>query len=205
MDRGMVQARIDAGLGVAAAVLGTPYSVYRPADPMQPLAAPIFTLQAVVGRDPEGGFRAPAGYGVAVRTLFADASGLRVGDVLVGDGATLFVAAIEANAPPLLVDCNARLGLLRLVASPGYGGAAEQAVAAGWPASLRLEGHGAPSPAGLPGDARPPGWQILLPAIPGVVPAAGMRAVDDSGRRLEIAGVELSGLGTRIAAAGGGS
>lgn len=193
-------ARINRGRAVAAGQLGSAFTVYRPANPMQPLVNAVGTLQAVIDRDPDCAMRAPPGYGDAARYLLADSGALQVGDILLGGGATCFVAELSSALVPLVVDCNAVLQILTLVPSSGYGGVVEQSVAAGWPGSVRLGGRGGSSPAELPGDPRLPLWDVLLPILPGVALASGMRIVDAAGRRLSLGGVEQSALGYRIQA-----
>jgi hypothetical protein len=206
MDRSTIQARIDRGLDLAAGKLGGSFQQYRPQTPLQPLAPPpIATLQGAAVRDAGFSLHAPPGFADAARYWLGDASPLQPGDLLVGDGAALFVASCPALTPALLVDCNASLQLLDWQPGGGYGGASEAAIATGWPASLRLAGRGQLPAAALPGDLRNAGWEMLLPAIPGLTLREGMRAEDAAGRRFVLCGVESTTLGLRIQAEYSGS
>jgi hypothetical protein len=205
MDRNTIQARLNHGLSIVGGLLGTSFEQYRPSLALQPLGASIGSLQGAVANLPGYSLGRPAGFGEAVRIWMGDGSGLQVGDVLVGDGQTVFVAETRSLQPVLLIDCNTTLQFSIWSASGAYGGGSEIATATGWPASLRLHGRGGADPAALPSDSRTAEWEVLLPAIPGVVLHEDMRMIDTDLRRFVLAGVERTALGYRLIASYSGS
>lgn len=195
-----VQNRINAGLAVAARVLGQPFNAFRPLDVFAQLSGPPWTVMGVIDRDPDRMLRAPAGYGDVTRYFLGDASSLRAGDILVNESHTYFVAGIEGFSAPMVVDCNASVSIADLQQSAAYGGSVESVIADGWPASLRLSGLAGDRLTGLrdsPGEAI---FSLLLPLLPGLALRSGMRVLDGQGQHLQLTGVESTALGYRASA-----
>jgi hypothetical protein len=83
----------------------------------------------------------------------------------------------------------------------GYGGidAAQMSeIVASAPASVQRKGTGARNPMGLPGDATPYRWAILIPASAGIAPGVIQDrdiVTDDLGRRFQVAADYTHSLG----------
>jgi hypothetical protein len=202
------------GFGRAAAAAGVWCELYRPADPLAPLAAAARVMRLPALFAPAGGARAGGFAGPAWWGTF-DSAYTRVGDYLVraesrdgaGDGGVWFVAAQEVLAPAACVRTARVLDLARPagageIGRNGYGGVARGAAAVllrGWPAAVTAAGRAGARQADLPADVPAGGWQVLLPVLPGgVVPRGGDIVTDDLGRRAVVTAAEASAAGWRL-------
>lgn len=208
MDGARLASLVGRGYEIAGRKVGLIHSVYRPADPLAPLApsALVGTAPATFDRTGTFPFSGSPGYGKAVWQAIIDPAAVQVGDYLAGAGRTWFVAALDHLQPPLVVECNATLSIRR-PASPaglglvGYSGSTEATEALlldGWPASVLAGGSGEATNPHLPGDARQSGWVILLPALPGVDIRFSDQPVAADGRRFLISAAERTRLGWRL-------
>ena len=102
MDSWSLQNLIAKGMGVAARKLGRPFNVYRPDGPQQPLAPQNRVIKLFAAFQAEGGTGRAPDYGEALWQGTFDAAYTRVGDYLVGETETYFVAA---QKPALPVQC----------------------------------------------------------------------------------------------------
>jgi len=203
MDGFTIQARVYAGYAKAAARVGLPHHLYRPADPMAPLAAVLVSLAASF--NVKGAYTQPNIYGNALWQCIADGAQLRVGDYLRG-AATYFIAALQPLLPILAVECNRTIQAARVAAASGagvvgYNGgspATEVAFLTGWPASVLRGPPGEKNPVGLPDDVRQPWFQVLLPASAGPMLRPSDIITDDLGNRYICGQVELTDLGWRL-------
>ena len=214
MDGATLQSKVYSGYAKAAKRIGLAHDVYRPADPLNPLAAAakIATLPAHFRVDDR--FARPNVYGKALWLAYVDGSQLQVGDYLVRAGLfgpvpagkTLFVAAMQALLPILCVECNRVVSIGRVDAPAGVGALAyngdapgtEASYMAGWPASILQGPKGEKNEVGLPGDVRQPWWVCLLPAWPGLTIEPSDIVTDDLGRRYITSVCELTDLGWRL-------
>lgn len=207
MDGSTLQAKIYKGYGQAAKRVGFPFQQYRAASALNPLSGPpLQTLPCSFTTNFH--YNQPNKYGVATWLGVFDGSGCQPGDVLVGDGGTFFIAAMQPTLPIYCVQCNRTVSVLRTVMDDGvgavrYGGETpdtEQVLMAGWPASVLQGTKGEQNSTGLPGDVRTPWWAILMPAWPGLVLRTSDIVVDDLGRRYAISSAELTDMGWRMTA-----
>lgn len=138
----MLNARIYAGRGRAAARIGTMTRVYHPADALNPLAN-LVALVPVAYNALDQKYAVANSYGKVVWYADFDASQAEVGDYLVGTGATVnnpfahretdpeyfFVAAKQSLLPVIVVACNRFIRVTRpaplaagSAGATGYGG-----------------------------------------------------------------------------------
>jgi len=202
-----IQDRIRWGLNVAARNVGATTDAYRPAG----ISAPIvpcnrFLRFHAAFSGPDNRFLRPNGYGVAIWHGVFDAAYTRVGDYLVQEQGTWFIAAQQDLLPVLCVKADRVVSFSRSDApsSAGvntYSGvttATNTPLLTDWPASiLGVGGSGTPK-ADLPSDASVPYWTILMPAFGDIVLLPGDLVEDDIGRNATVVAAELSALGWRI-------
>lgn len=208
MDFAKLQNKVYAGYAKAALRIGPLYGVYRPASPLDPLGlGPVATLNASFNAE-DMTYSKPNKYGKPTWFCLVDGTQVMVGDYLINDSQTFFIAAMQPILPILAVDCNRTISALRpqqqtAVGQVGYGGdidATETPLMVGWPASVLQGTKGEKADAILPGDTRNPWWSILFPAFPGVVLRSSDVLIDDIDRRYVISSAELTDLGWRITA-----
>jgi hypothetical protein len=122
MDAQLLNARIHAGRGRAAARIGAMARVYRPADALNPLANPVAMLPVAYNAvDPR--YAAANAYGKVVWCADFDASQAEVGDYLVGCGTfddalavsaeCYFIAAKQSLLPVIVVACDRFVRVVR--------------------------------------------------------------------------------------------
>jgi hypothetical protein len=205
LDR--IQDRIRWGLNVAARNIGATTDAYRPSCVVTPIAPCNRFLRlhaAFSGTDSR--FLKPVGYGSAIWHGVFDAAYTQVGDYLVQNGNTWFIAAQQDLLPVLCVKADRVVSFTRSEAPSVTGINAYSGVTADtnvplltdWPASiLGVGGSGQPT-ADLPSDQSVPYWTVLLPAYGNVVLLPADRMQDDLGRNATVAAAELTALGWRI-------
>ena len=202
-----IQGLINAGLGYGAQVIGQPMAVHRPFRPASPLDGSRIG-SVMVYFDPDFMFsgKAPNLYGKAVWAGFFDRTATRVGDYLIGPDGTFFIAAMQPLLPTAVVECNATVTITRPAGNtaPGvnpFGGrktSTDAPLMSGWPASVLLGGRTQAGRADLPADVQDKGFQVLLPAWPGVTLRTSDRLTDDAGRAFTLGAAELTDLGWRL-------
>ncbi len=205
-----IQAKVQASYGVAARILGTQAQQYRPFNPMDPVggAALLGTLNVAFDSEPAFPLSRPAKPGQAIFYLLGDAAGLALGDYLIAQDGTFFVASMENVKPAMVLRTNATLTLVRpqtgtsagTNAPGGDSTATETTLLAGWPACVLSAGRGDRSDVDLPGDIRMGGWEILLPPTLSVDIRSDDILVDTDLLRRVVIEAELSPTGWRIQA-----
>ncbi|MBV1829718.1 hypothetical protein HNW77_01400 [Komagataeibacter sp. AV436] len=196
------------GFARAATSIGAATVQYRPVSALEPCASPYGQGRAAFSNDRAFGFAGPALWDVPFVYALTDLPDLQAGDILTCGAEIYFIARVEPFRPPLCVLCNAVVTLTGTeavqtdAASPGgyatSGDAGAQAtLATDWPAMIRPgSGAGVPGPA-QPGAIRPGGFEMFLPAIPGVSLQAAMWVQDGSGPRYTIGAARSSPWGVR--------
>lgn len=209
MDGIKLQNSLYLGLGRSARHIGRSADAFRPVGPFQPL-------------DPQNRFlRLPATFvttkgndsqtnthGQALWYGIFDGLYTRVGDYLVLETGTFFVASQAPLLPILCVQTNRTISITRpnmqtTTAANTYGGytsISSVLLMSGWPASLVGENRSSTSETGLPSDQTSPYWAVLVPAPAGILLSPGDLVADDLGRTAVITGSELTDLGWRISA-----
>ena len=205
-----INAKVSAGLGRAAAVLGAPTTQVRPLNPLAPLdpSAVVSVIPAAFDTQVTFGFAVPEKPGQNLFYLLADAAALSVGDYLITPPESYFVASLEDLKPAMVVRTNAVLSLVRpvqpLAAGLGNPGgdsqASEVTLLVGWPASVMSNQRAERGDVNLPGDARMGMWQIQLPQTLDVAIRGSDILVDQDGLRHLVMSAELGPLGWRIEA-----
>lgn len=209
MDSTTLQTRIYKGYSQAAKRIGPVYSLYRPTSAANPIASATLlgTLNASFNAE-DMTYSRPNKYGKPTWFCLVDGTQTRVGDYLINNTQTFFIAAMQPTLPILAVDCNRKINVLRPqqqsgFGAQGYGGdtaASETSLMTGWPASVLQGTKGEKNEVNLPGDVRNPWWQILLPSYPGVIIGTSDIITDDISRRYIVSSAELTDLGWRITA-----
>jgi len=207
MDYAKLQARINKGYGLAAKRIGPPNTVYRATAATAAMGETVTVLSASFNAE-DMTYSRPNKYGKPTWYGVFDGTLVHVGDYLVGEQGTFFVAQMQLTLPILLVQCNRTINFLRAPAASGvgalgYGGITadnEHALMSGWPASVLQGTKGEKGDAILPGDTKTPWWNILVPAYPGVVLRSSDIVTDDLDRRYTISSAELTDAGWRLTA-----
>jgi hypothetical protein len=206
MNGTALQARIYSGYAKAALRIGLPFDLYRPSGPTNPLAPAnkLATLPASFRVDDR--YQEAQVYGKSVWMAYLDDSQTQVGDYLVGNNRTYFIAAQQPLLPVVAVACTRIVSIARLPVPSSYGAidyggaldGSEVPVMTGWPASVLQGGGGGRNQVNLPSDVQSPGWAIQMPAWPGVLIQPSDLVVDDLGRRNIVSTPELTDLGWRL-------
>jgi hypothetical protein len=209
MDAAKAQALVYKGYAQVAKRIGNAFTLYRPTS-VNMSAATIVATNVLASLNAEDmTYARPNKYGKPTWFAVMDGRFTQVGDYLVGETGTYFIAAQQPLLPILVVECNRTLSFARPQTQAQFGAVAnyegntpanETALASGWPASVLQGTKGEKNEVGLPGDVRNPWWAILLPAIPGVTFQTGDLVSDDIGRRYVLSSVELTDLGYRCTA-----
>ena len=208
-----IQAAIYNGLAVAANVLGTPFDVYRPTGPFNPLAVGNKVATLLASFTSHGGsnynYGKPSDHKDALYHGMFDAAQTRIGDFLKSALGTYVIISQDPLQPPLVVGCSRVLNFTRSLGETtiglgGYGGnviATELQMMTAWPTSVIEQGSSkSASGASLPGDGGALRWDMLTAAYPGVQLRVSDYAVDEYGNRYVLGGAELSDLGWRLKA-----
>jgi len=209
MDGPTIQSRVYRGYAIAAGKIGFPADQYRALDANNPtdVACKLQTLSASFNAQ-DMKYGKPSQYGKPLWYCLIDGTQVQVGDYLIQNDSTFFIAAMQPLLPILAVECNRTVTFYRPqqqagVGAQGYGGntaANETALAQNWPCSLLQAAKAANNPVNLPGDAKQASWGLLMPAIPGCVVIKNDDVViDDLGNRYLVYSAELSDLGWRCA------
>jgi len=204
-----VQDRVQWGWNVAARAVGATTDAYRASGSGTPIDATNRFLRLNAAFIPfDGKVTRPNAYGAALWQGIFDAAYTRVGDYLVQDAGTWFVAAQESLLPVLCVRVNRTISISRpatptsagINAYSGVTSMTNTPLLADWPANvLGVGASGVPS-AELPSDSSTPYWTVLLPTYSDIVLLPNDLIQDDLGRNAVIAAAELTDLGWRIAA-----
>jgi len=206
MDALKLQDTISRALGRAATVAGLWFDAYRPNGVTDLLATRnrFLRLNALLTPD-TGDLRRPVGYAHPTWSGIFDTAYTQPGDYLVHPAATWFIAAQQPLLPVLAVKATRVVTFARPAAPQAaglntYGGlttASAVPLTGPWPASVLAAGNGGQD-AGLPADAPPGSWTVLLPAIAGVVLRNGDLFTDDLARAGVVSSAELTDLGWRL-------
>ena len=119
MNAAKIQAKINRGAGIATRYLGTAYAWYRPSGAGNPIlpANKLGTVMVDFKADFDFTGKKPNLYGHPIWGALFDWGKVAVGDYMVGDLGTFFIAAMQLHAPAAAVSCNRVLTLSR----PGSG------------------------------------------------------------------------------------
>jgi hypothetical protein len=201
---------IRRGLGLAARQVGTWFDLYRPRDAGDPLAPRNRVMRLPAAFVAPRGAEASVRFGSAEWHGVFDAGYTRPGDYLAGVDGVFFVASQPRLGPVLCIRTNCVLTFTRpavpfAAGLNRYGGIQAQQMQmllTAWPASaltkLREGGRGA-LPADAPGVAgNAGGWEVLMPALAGVVLRPGDLVHDDLERTGVVGSAELTALGWRL-------
>jgi len=218
MDALTLADRVRRSQGRAAVVLGAWCDAYRPSDATNPLVPRnrFMKLQAAFS-SLDGEFEHALGYGQTAWSALFDSAYTRPGDYLVrpestpgaDDGSVWFIVQQQPLLPALCVRASRVLGFVRPSPSTSttssgvgsYGGftiANATPLLSGYPGSVTNAYGSGLDPTNLPADAPPRAWDVLLPAVPGVVLLNGDLMTDDLGRSGVVSSPELTDLGWRI-------
>jgi hypothetical protein len=202
-----IQDRIRWGLNVAARAIGSMADAYRPSSADSPITPEnrFLRLNAAFSA-PDGRFARPNGYGSAIWHGVFDAAYTQVGDYIVQNTTTWFVAAQQDLLPVLCVQADRVVSFSRSDAASTAGVNTYSGVTTdtntpllqNWPASiLGVGGSGSPE-ADLPSDSSVPYWTVLLPAYGDIVLQPNDLMQDDLGRNATVSAAELTALGWRV-------
>ncbi len=209
MDGRKLQDRLYFGLGRSARHTGQIANAFRPAGPFEPLRKenrflrlPAAFVPVTESQKTTNAYGQPLWHGIF------DGSYTRTGDYLVCGSSIFFIASQESLLPLLCVMANRTISISRPTVQTAtgtnpYGGfmpGKSSSLMSGWPASVLGEERFAMTATNLPTDQAIPYWNILVPAVTGVLLSPGDMVTDDLSRSAVIAGSELTGLGWRLTA-----
>ena len=210
MDISTIRAKVRSGYGKAAAKLGNSCAIYRPTAATAAIVSGNLVGTQLVAFDtvPRFSFVNPTSFKYRAFYALTDATALAVGDYLVAEGLTYFVATKDDIAPPMAIRCDRVLTIKRpQPGTPGgdyYGSNAtsgEEALLTEWPAALMDGTKGQGTLSNLPGDVRAPWVKLLMPAGPAQIQFADVMYDDlPTPSRYIVAGVIYSPLGVEITA-----
>ena len=212
MEQSHLLDRISWGLNVAARHIGCNTDAYRPKGSADPLVvANRFLRLPAAFSAPDGKFRRPNGYGVALWHGVFDSAYTQPGDFLVQNAETWFIAAQQKLLPILCVQTNRIVSVVR-PAAPSYtglnpyGGASLDTaipLITNYPASIVGASAAGQPTANLPTDTPIGYWTVLLPAAralngsPIILQPTDV-LLDDLGRTSTVSGAEMTDLGWRL-------
>lgn len=208
MDELRLQDRISWGLNRAARSIGTFTDAYRPSgktDPLHPTNR-FLRLRAAFC-NVLGGFERANTYDHPLWNGIFDAAYTRVGDYLVQQSGTWFIASQQTLMPILCVHADRIVSFTRAAAPTvsgvnTYGGvtaATNTPLLTNWPASVRASSPAGIPSADLPGDSSVSHWTVLLPGVSHVALQFSDLMTDDLGRNAVVSSAELTNLGWRLA------
>jgi hypothetical protein len=206
----VIQAVIDQGRGIAAAIAGEPFGWFRPSSAAFPLAAGNRLGTAMVLLEPGflPKFNRPALYGKPLYEAIMDATLTAVGDYLIAaDGTAYFIISQDSLLPVAVVACNRELNVLRAAGATGvgaqsYGGditANETPLMQAWPASVLTKSRGELGSTGLADDVKLPWSEVLVPYC-GTDILFDDVLIDENGLRYLVSATERTVLGWRLMA-----
>lgn len=206
MDGNRLQNLIYYGYAQSALRLGLPCTQYRPAAVSAPLTTAYGSLLVSINAK-DFKYAKANGYGSPVWYALADGRLMKVGDYLVGQVGTFYVASMQALLPIQVVECNRVVTVFRPQQQAGagvvpYGGNTESnqtALITGWPCSILANAKADNGTVKLPGDTRSAWWNLLLPPLPfGLILKNDDVVQDDIGNRFVISSAELTDMGWRM-------
>jgi hypothetical protein len=209
MDGAFLQSKVYYGYAKSAQYIGQECSLYRATSAINPVSQTTLlgALNASFNAE-DMTYAKPRGYAKATWYCLVDGTQTMVGDYLVNDTQTFFIAAMQPLLPILAVLCTNTLNIFRPQQQTAagvnpYGGTVDEnqtELMTAWPGSVLQGTKGEKDGAVLPGDVRLPWWAILLPAYPGVTLRSADIITDDMNRRFIISSAELTALGWRVTA-----
>lgn len=120
MDGAKLQQKIYKGYGQAAKRIGFDYQQFRATGANNPLNSnPLQTLSASFTTN--FSYSAPNKYGQAAWLGLFDASLCAPGDILIGEGGTFFIAAMQSTLPIYCIQTNRKITVLRVSMGSGVG------------------------------------------------------------------------------------
>ena len=180
MDQAMIQARLDAGYGRAAARLGASCAIYRPdahqaAIPAMDARWNMGSVAAWFGGDANFALVRPRVAEKPQVYVAVDRSVLQAGDYLLDpEGNTYFLGSMQPLMATPAIWCNRALTLQRPSIAPGanfYGGNAAGNIATlltAWPGFVAARTRGIEPEGKLPVETRLGATVLYLPPTPGV-------------------------------------
>ncbi|ONG55738.1 hypothetical protein BKE38_08710 [Pseudoroseomonas deserti] len=203
-DRGtLIRDRISLGWAKLAQLFGHPYTLVRPLPGSADLSAveDVQALKAHFDRDPQFRGIKPALWND--RNEYATLTAkVEVGDYLVGEVATYFIATQADITPATAVRCNEKITISRPASKAGMaahmGNTAPVLLAKAWPVRMTTASKGDSPLAGVPEAGKQSSKDILMPAIPGVAIQTSYEVRDSKGAKWRINAIEETHLGLRL-------
>ena len=209
MNAAQLQDRLHRAAGRTAFIAGESCDLFRPDDPMHPLAPSNRILRLHAAFLPIGGsLRRPVQQNQSLWEGVFDAAYTRPGDILrrARDGAVFYIAAQQPLLPVLCVRALRLINMARpntasVAGLNLYGGviaATETTIAEGWPAAMIALSAQGTGQAAIAANLSSGTWQIQLPASLKLELRTTDRVTDDQGRIGIVASAETSDLGTTL-------
>jgi hypothetical protein len=190
MDGDKLQNKVYAGYAKAAKRIGLMHNIYRPAGTDNPITASTLIDSTYAHFTPSGNYTQFNSYGNSTWQAMLDGNKVSVGDYLVGEPGTFFIASKQKILPIMAVSCNRTVSLTQ-------GGVS--AVAINWPASVLKDAvRGDITIEEIPGNPANPSWMMLMPEVNGITPEVADLVSDELLRVYLIDSAEISDLGWRI-------
>lgn len=212
MNGDLIAPLFNIGPRISAEVLGTAYQQFRPSGPYNPTGNDklIATIPAWITADKAGKGNGPFTYAKPVCYGMVDPDVITVGDYLIGQFGTFFVASKDGVMQTQLVRCNLTATISRPgpgTADPDYYGGDTQSsltpILTAWPASIIQGTKGEAGEVKLPGDVKMAWVSVLLPSVGGVeiLPGDWITTTEATPMVYTVSSRELTPLGWRLSAA----
>jgi hypothetical protein len=199
------------GPRISAQVLGIPYRQYRPNGSYMPLnfGNLVATIPVWITADSKGMGNKPFVAKNPVAYAMVDPVTVAVGDYLVGDFGTFFIASLDSLMPTQVVRCNQTITVSRpntqATGENFYGGVQDSTstpILAEWPASVIQGTKGEVGEVKLPGDTRMSWVAIMLPPTRDeqILPGDWISTDQSTAMFYTVSACELTPLGWRLSA-----
>jgi len=210
MDAQQIQDKIyEKGYGKVADHIGFLYTIYRSSDGDNPIQPANIIGEIKVAPTTTWTWMMVKKYGDSTWILVVDGRGLEVGDYLVGELRTFFIASMEKILPILGVMCDRKITIVRPKTTEGIGDVGYSGYVQGdastfdvlhtsVPSSFLKSSRGEKNPVKLPTDAKMPWYAVYLPQWDSVFLRNGDIIIDENQQDYIISDNEHTPLGWHL-------
>ena len=209
MDGPKAQDRVYKGYGIAADKIGLPYTIYRSSTGIDPIQPANIVGEINMSHTNSWTYMGVKKYGDSSWMLLVDGREVFVGDYLVSDDLTFFVASEQHLQPILGVMCDRTISIRRPkspsgVGYEGYSGyeainvLTYDVLHSNVPVSFLKSSRGETNPVKLPTDAKMPWYAVYMPKWASVYLRNGDIITDEFEQQYIISDNEHTTLGWRL-------
>jgi hypothetical protein len=179
-----IQNMIYAQRGKAALMRGDDYVLHRPTSAINAIPSEIGGLKATFNAE-QSNFEKPNKYGNAVWWGIFDGRKTCVGDYLINDTNTYFIASMQPNLEIQCIECNYTIS----VESPNLSSRTNvktNLILSGWPCSILEKGTSKGSHFDYPASMGQGAYIAYLPYFPGAEILTDYTIIDNDGNRYTV-------------------